>query len=345
MPEHAVAPVPHKVQGETLIAVNHSPITNHMLMCLAAEGRIDLNATVVINTRGAKLSLPAHHQLTAPLGELHTIQLALQWIAAHLAYITHCRVLVPQTQEPFYAALAAVGASFDYIEEGVGTHTFLRLFASRNRPGILVTRAKAFVKANARAAGVVRRPHGIKPDQTYTELARLFVRRPICTFMDVGRAQRIFTFSKWTLRNVVCVDFTSGIQTSTSAPARDTLRPEALILLPPRALSERERDLLKMHLRRTNIARALVKYHPASPTREALSTHLPDVSLEELSSEWNMHEPVVLCATHNIGFLIHFGSSAGIYAPIFNRLANHHVSELDVTAPNCSVLHLTGGAS
>jgi hypothetical protein len=332
--------------GATLVAINHSPITHHMLVCLAAEGRINLDATVVVNTRGANFSLPARDQLTAPLSELRTTQLALEWIANHLADITRCHVLVPQTQEPFYAALAAVGASFDYIEEGVGTHTFLSLFAHRNALAILAARLKAFIKASARAIEVTRRACYGKSNRLETELARLFVRRPICTFMDVRRARRIFTFSEWKLRNVVCVDFASGIQAETSASARGPLRAGALILLPPRELGDEERDLLKMYLRDANITRALLKYHPASPTKQAFSAHLPDVALEELPSAWNMHEPIVLCAAHKIDFLVHFGSSAGLYAPILNNSMDRKVVELNVSEHSTrSVPRLNGGIS
>jgi hypothetical protein len=347
MSEHTVpAPQQSQFPRATLVAVNHSPITHHMLMCLAAEGRIDLGATVVINTRGAKFALRARDQLTAPLSELRTTQLALEWIASHLTDITRCHVLVPQTQEPFYAALAAVGASFDYIEEGVGTHTFLSLFAQRHVLAILATRLKAFIKASARAIEVIRRTCYRKTNRLETDLVRLFVRRPICTFMDIRRARRIFTFSEWKLRNVVCVDFTRGIEAARATSARTALHAGALILLPPRDLSDKERDLLNMHLRKANITRALLKYHPAAPRKEAFSVRLPDVALDELPSAWNMHEPIVLCATHNIDLLIHFGSSAGLYAPILNRLVDRKVVELNISKHlSRSVAQAPGGVS
>jgi hypothetical protein len=346
MPERTIlAPQQSQFSRMTLVAVNHSPITNHMLMCLAAEGRISLDATVVINTRGAKLSLLARDQLTATLGELRTTHLALEWIAHHLPDITRCRVLVPQTQEPFYAALAAVGSSFDYIEEGVGTHTFLSLFAHRKPLAISVARFKAFIKASARAVEVIRRGRYGKSSRLEAELARIFVRHPICTFMDVRRARQIFTFSEWKLQNVIRVDFTKGIQPA-GASTPSELRTQALILLPPRELDDGERELLKMYLRKANITRALLKYHPASPTKQALRAHLTDVSLDELPSAWNMHEPIVLCAAHKIDFLIHFGSSAGLYAPIFNNLATHQVCEFNVSEYSTrSLTHVPGGAS
>lgn len=301
---------------EPVVFVNHSPITGLILSLMIDVGLIRSESLRVVNVRCTGSHFDCKQQLTVEMDVLKDYRMAAHWVAKNLPDLADCSVVVPQTAEPLYSILACNGRNFSYIEEGIGTVRYLQ----QDDPirSVICTLKVIY-------EGILSFSRRLVVSDCIER--RILGNHRWLGFLSIKHAEAMFCITRDITKSKRSKCYVLSLAQATEAVKRQQLdEKKALILGTPTDFSLATLCEVQSYLSENGVEEIFFKPHPACHTKRfALQAGKQMISIID-----DVDEPFLICLKRGIRHLCHFGSSATLYAEMFNEMSYSKCEEIKI---------------